>query len=131
MRVGLAKLDSRDGRESEVFEVEDDPIPACLAECFPNPKCSQPKRPPAWLSLVCVLEECPPPEWPPPPPCCASARLRKQTKDSKIERMRSDRTRKVAVAMAPHPNDVITFYSYVRVIYRFRFIVFIRLVIMV
>ncbi len=67
----------------------------------------QPAEAPArGLPPECLPEECPPPkwpppEWPPPLPCSASAGVRRQITDSKIGRMRSDRTRKaVRVTMA-------------------------------
>ena len=55
-RVGLHRCDGGWGEVSEV-EVEDAPNPACRAECLPDQKCSQPKRPPAWLPAS-VLRLC-------------------------------------------------------------------------
>jgi len=119
MRAGVAKFHRCDGDWGEVSEVEDAPTPAYRAECFPNPKCSQPKCPPEWLPLECLPEECPPPKWPPPecpppPPCCASAGARRQITDSKIGRMRGDRTRKAIRAAMAFPPQGIQFEFYSR-----------------
>jgi hypothetical protein len=47
MRAAVPKFHRCDGRWGEVSEIVGAPDPACRAECFPNPKCSQPKCAPA------------------------------------------------------------------------------------
>jgi hypothetical protein len=110
------KLDGA-GEASPIEEAADSEFRPCL----PNPRCSHPKCPPAWFSpedfpAECPPPECPPecplPECPPPPPCCPCAGARRQTTQTKIGTMRSNRGRKPArLPMAfPTPGDPLPFY---------------------
>jgi len=101
-------------------------------ECFPNPKWSQPKCPPAWLPPACPREEYPPDEWPPPPPwppppCWASAYATRKTASIRSAQgtsrsknlaetndtccRRDPSWKAVRVIIASHPRDVMTSYS--------------------